>query len=99
MTEQEIVELEIERRALLVTANEMSRGDACIDIERREMVEGLRRKAEQIKLILNDFVDYTKVSQYDATYDLKPTIRVIYVSEEAGIAIINPRGLVTGVIK
>jgi hypothetical protein len=52
MTNQELLELEIERRALIHTANEMSRDDACINIELREMVEGLRKRAEDIRKII-----------------------------------------------
>lgn len=56
MTEQELVELEIERRALIATANEMSKGDACIDSELHEMVKGLRRKAAEIQQIINNHI-------------------------------------------
>jgi hypothetical protein len=53
MTEQELVDLEIERRALLMTAAEMSRGDACIETGLYEMVQGLRKRAAEIGRIIH----------------------------------------------
>lgn len=49
MTEQEIIELEIERRACLETVSELSRGDQCMNIVIFAMTKSLLQKADQIQ--------------------------------------------------
>lgn len=48
LTENEIVELEIERRACLITAAEMAKGDAIISTDIREMCCSLQKRAWHI---------------------------------------------------
>ena len=48
MSEKKVRDLEIERRAYLETAYQLSKGDACISTELHELVEKLRSKAEDI---------------------------------------------------
>ncbi len=54
MTEQEIVELEIERRALLDTVNEFNRGDQRIDSELNAMCIKMEKRAAEIQKIINE---------------------------------------------
>jgi len=53
MTEQEVIDLEIERRSCLATAAEMSRGDRYIESSVRKIIDDLRAKAKEIELKLN----------------------------------------------
>jgi hypothetical protein len=53
MTEQEILDLEIERRACLITADELCRGDGYMESARREIIDALRAKAKEIENKLN----------------------------------------------
>lgn len=50
---QKLIELEIERRAYIHTANEMSKGDACMETTRYELVQSLRKKAEDLQRVIN----------------------------------------------
>lgn len=56
LTEQELIEIEIEKQSLLTTANIMSAGDACMEIRRGQMVDNLRAKAQHIQ----EFQDYLR---------------------------------------
>ena len=53
MTEQEILDLEIERRACLITADELCRDDGYMESARREIIDALRAKAKEIEKKLN----------------------------------------------
>jgi hypothetical protein len=53
MTEQELINLEIERRALLETATEMGAQDRIMDTRIREMCNNLQAKAAYIQNIIN----------------------------------------------
>jgi hypothetical protein len=53
MTEQEILDLEIEKRACIATANELCRGDGYMESARREIIDALRAKAKEIEKKLN----------------------------------------------
>jgi hypothetical protein len=53
MTEQEILDLEIERRACLATADELCKGDGYMESSRREIIDSLRAKAKDIEQLLN----------------------------------------------
>lgn len=55
MTEQELVDLEIERRALLETVKEMSKGcDARMEVGLNEFLEGLEERAAAIQKIIDE---------------------------------------------
>lgn len=56
LTEQDLIEIEIEKQSLLITAGKMSAGDACMEIRRRTMVENLLTKAQHIQ----EFQDYLR---------------------------------------
>jgi hypothetical protein len=53
MTKQELVKLEIERRALLATVREFSKCDMRIDSELNDMCIRLEKKAIEIQQIIN----------------------------------------------
>jgi hypothetical protein len=53
MTKQELVNLEIERRALLATVNEFNRGDQRMNTELNDMCVKLEKRAEEIQQIIN----------------------------------------------
>lgn len=61
-TEQDLIEIEIEKQSLLTTANIMSAGDACMEIRRAQMVENLRTKAQHIQ----EFQDYLRQDPFYA---------------------------------
>lgn len=52
MTEQEIVDLEIERKALLETASQFSRYDQCMDTEIMDLVDNLNTKAQWLSQVI-----------------------------------------------
>ncbi len=52
MTEEEIVALEIERRALLITVIQLSRGDARIETRLNDLCRYLENRAEMIRKMI-----------------------------------------------
>lgn len=57
MTEQELINLEIERKALLETAREMGDHDRIMDTRIREMCDNLCAKAAHIQNIINSHLN------------------------------------------
>lgn len=54
MNKQEILELEIERQALLATVNEFSKGDQRMDTELNALCIKLEKKAFEIQKIIEE---------------------------------------------
>lgn len=54
MTEQDIVDLEIERQSCIKTAFELCRDDGYMDSAIKDIVDGLRSKAERIEGVIKN---------------------------------------------